>query len=67
MRQRTNVRGERMTVYKVYFLVIVAAFVYFGSYTDLFEVIFEMEQTFGETITDWLLVVIIGLLLFKKK
>lgn len=56
-----------MGIYKLYFLGLIAAFVYFGLYTDVFEVILEMEQTIGETITDWLLVVIIGLLLFKKK
>lgn len=56
-----------MIVYKIYFLLAVAAFVYLGSYTDYFEVVLEMEQTIGETVTPWLLTVIIAILLFKKK
>jgi len=56
-----------MIAYKIYFLLAVAAFVYFGLYTDFFEVVLEMEQTIGETVTPWLLTVIIAILLFKKK
>jgi len=56
-----------MIAYKTYLILLVAAFVYFGSYTDFFEVVLEMDQTIGETITDWLLVIVIAILLFRKK
>lgn len=56
-----------MIANKIYFLLVVAAFVYFGLYTDFFEVVLEMEQTIGETINSWLLTVIIAILLFRKK
>lgn len=58
---------DMSVMYRLYFIGVVAAFVYFGSYTDFFEVIFEMEQTIGETITPWLLTIIIAILLFKKR